>query len=143
MEFRFIDTGDALYEGERFLRSKALREPMGLPLGAEIFPFENESLHLIAINEDKVIGCALFHPEGKSGRLYQMAVALGNRGRGVGTALLETMERTLRKQGFTSLYLHAREEAVSFYERLGYRKDGASFLEIGIRHLKMTKVLNT
>jgi predicted GNAT family N-acyltransferase len=141
MEFRFIDTHDPLYENERKLRSKVLREPFGFPPGAEVFPFENDSLHLIAIEDDDVIGCALFHPEGRTGRIYQMAVSEPRRGKGVGKRLVAELEAHLRKEKLKEIYLHARDYAVSFYAQLGYEIEGEPFMEIGIEHRLMKRTL--
>jgi predicted GNAT family N-acyltransferase len=39
------------------------------------------------------------------------------------------------------MVLHAREEAVPFYERLGYEKHGESFIAVTIPHFFMHKRL--
>jgi predicted GNAT family N-acyltransferase len=36
-------------------------------------------------------------------------------------------------------YMHAQESAVAFYERCGWRKFGAAFVEAGIVHYAMVK----
>ena len=141
MELRFIDTRDPLYESETKLRSKILREPFGFPPGAEIFPFENASLHLVAVEGDAVVGCVLFHPEGKTGRMYQMAVSEPHRGEGIGRRLVAELEEHLREKEFEEIYLHARDYAVSFYEQLGYEAEGEMFMEIGIEHRLMKRRL--
>lgn len=141
MEFKFIDIEDPLYEKERKLRSKVLREDLGFPPGAEVFPFEDKSLHLVAVEDDEVIGCAAFHPEEKTGRLYQMAVYEKYRGNGIGRRLVARMEGHLKEEGFEEIYLHARDYAVPFYEKLGYEAYGEPFVEIGIDHRKMKKGL--
>ena len=56
MEFRFIDTRDPLYGAERALRVEILRKPLGMPPGSELFPFEKESFHLVAVDEGRVVG---------------------------------------------------------------------------------------
>ena len=141
MELKFIDTEHPLYEKERRLRSKVLREELGFPPGAEVFPFEDKSLHLVAVQDGDVIGCAAFHPEERTGRLYQMAVYEEHRGKGIGGKLVAELERHLRDRGFEEIYLHARHYAVPFYEKLGYEIFGEPFVEIGIDHRKMKKSL--
>ena len=44
-------------------------------------------------------------------------------------------------EGVREITIHARVEAVSFYEALGYGVTGESFIEIGIAHRTMTKHL--
>ncbi len=141
MEMRFIGVDDPLYDAECALRSKVLREPLGFSRGAEQFPFEGESLHLVAIDDGVVVGCLLFHPEEKTGRLFQMAILPERQGGGIGKQLINYMEEALRLRGYTSVYLHARKPVVTFYELLDYVAEGDPFTEIGIEHQKMVKVL--
>ncbi len=141
LSFEFISTDSAAYARERELRAKVLREPLGMPPGAEIFPFEDEALHLVARVGDDVVGCVMFKPEGKTGRMLQMAVAQGHQKNGIGTELVKTLEERLRHDGFHDVYAHARDYAVPFYEHLGYSIDGKPFTEIGIRHFLMRKAL--
>lgn len=140
MNFFWIDCSHELYEPERQLRLEILRKPLGM-LQVEKFPFEDNSLHLVAVDRAKVVGCLLFHPQDKSGRLYQMAVALEYQGIGLGRRLVRHLERRLIKEGFSSIYLHARTPVIPFYEKLGFRIDSGIFIEIGIEHRKMRKDL--
>ncbi len=141
IEYRFINTGDSEYAQEKILRSKMLREPLGLPLGAEIFPFEDESLHLIAVNNAEVIGCVMFHAKNDGGRLLQMAVSNKFQGMGVGGELTRRLEKRLQKDNFSEIHLHARIEAIPFYKKLGYFTYGEPFEEVGIEHRLMKKLI--
>ncbi len=140
--YRFITTADPLYAAERALRSRVLREPLGFPAGAELFPFEDESYHLVALEGDRVVGCAMFHPEGeRDGRLMQMAVDPDFQKQDIGSELVGAMEERLHADGFAELHLHARHYAIPFYERLGFVLEGEPFEEIGIEHRRMRKSL--
>ena len=141
ISYKFINTNESEYDQERRLRSRILREPMGLPFGAEIFPFEDEALHLVAMNKSEVVGCVMFHPKGNSGRLLQMAVAIEFQGKGIGKKLVHELEAKLRDDGFSEIHLHARLVAISFYENLGYSIYGEPFDEIGIEHRLMKKLI--
>lgn len=140
---RFVAVDDPAYAGELELRYRVLREPLGMTRDEVVFPFECESLHLVAEAEDgRVIGCVLFHPESATGgRLFQMAVhGSGQRG-GLGRTLITTLEAELRRRGFHDVHLHARAEVVGFYERLGYATYGEPYVEIGLPHRSMRKTL--
>lgn len=78
-----------------------------------------------------------------SRQLRQLAVAADARGRGVGAALVIAMERRARTEGATEVWLHARDSAYGFYERLGYRFAGDTFVSAltGIPHRTMRKAL--
>ncbi|GEL70055.1 GNAT family N-acetyltransferase [Myxococcus virescens] len=140
--FTFIQPGHPLYAGELELRFRVLREPLGYTRDDVAFPFEADSLHLVAHQEEGVFGCVLFNPEdAHGGRLFQMAVASHLQGQGLGARLVRTLEAELVRRGFTHVHLHAREPAVPFYERLGYAVFGAPYTEVGVPHRNMRKTL--
>lgn len=119
-----------------------LRKPLGQERDAVAFPFEAESLHLIALDAGRVVGCVLFHPEGPAtGRLFQMAVEPDRQGTGLGTRLVRALEDEVRARGFREITLHARDAAVGFYARLGYVSFGAPYVEVGIPHQNMRRAL--
>ncbi|MFN7133230.1 MAG: GNAT family N-acetyltransferase, partial [Myxococcales bacterium] len=118
---RFIAPEVPLYAQELELRFKVLREPLGHTRADVKFPFEAESLHLVALDGDAVVGCVLFHPQSPTGgRLFQMAVAPERQGTGLGARLVKALEAELVQRGFTEVVLHARAQVTGFYERLGY-----------------------
>jgi len=130
------------YAQEVDLRWRVLREPLGLGRDAVAFPFETESLHLIALEAGRVVGCVLFHPEGtETGRLLQMAIEPEKQGTGLGTRLVRALEEEVARRGFTEVTLHARDTAVGFYARLGYAPFGPPYMEVGIPHQNMRRRL--
>jgi ribosomal protein S18 acetylase RimI-like enzyme len=138
----FIGLEAPEYAGELELRYRVLRQPLGLGRGSEEFPFEAESLHLVALDGARVVGCVLFHPEGRgTGRLFQMAVDPGRQGRGLGARLVRTLEAEVVRRGMHEVSLHARDTAVGFYARLGYAVEGEPYVEHGIPHRTMRRQL--
>jgi predicted N-acetyltransferase YhbS len=111
-------------------------------LEATRFPFEAESLHLVALDDGEMVGCVLFHPEGTDiGRLFQMAVTPSRQKQGLGQKLVRALEAEVLGRGFRTVTLHAREDAVGFYARLGYQTVGPPFMEVGIAHQNMRRTL--
>jgi predicted N-acetyltransferase YhbS len=107
------------------------------------FPFDAQSLHLVALQGGRVVGCVLFHPESvEDGRLYQMAVLPSRQRAGLGTRLVRALEAELIRRGFRSVHLHARAQVVPFYERLGYTVVGDPFEEVGVPHRHMRRALS-
>jgi predicted GNAT family N-acyltransferase len=82
------------------------------------------------------IGAGRMQPDGRIGRL---AVLKRRRGQGVGRKMLEALIESARRQGFHQVHVHAQVQAIPFYEKSGFRKVGAEFLEAGIRHVHMTR----
>ena len=143
LELRFISTTDPLYAHELELRYRVLREPLGHTRSDVPFPFERESLHLVALDAaTTILGCVLFHRETPvSGRLLQMAVVPSRQGLGLGTQLVRALEAELRRRGVREVHLHARQSAVSFYERLGYEVYGEPYIEVSVEHRHMRRAL--
>ena len=130
------------YEGELDLRYRVLRAPLGWGRDTVTFPFEAESRHWVALEEGRVVGCVLFHPEGESeGRLFQMAVDPQVQGTGLGRELVGRLEKDVAATGIRRGTLHARATAMGFYQRLGYSPFGPPYEEVGIPHQSMERRL--
>ena len=56
--------------------------------------------------------------------MRQVAVVNDLQGQGIGKALVKYSEALAQRLGSCRMILHARETAVAFYERLGYRQCG-------------------
>jgi ribosomal protein S18 acetylase RimI-like enzyme len=146
MRLTFIDADerDPRYVGELDLRYRVLRVPLGMGRETVRFPFEDDSLHLVAQDDvdDAVIGCVLFYPDNDGGgRLFQMAVDDTLQRGGVGRALVTRLEAHLADIGVARVHLHARDSAIGFYQRLGYVMYGEPFGEVGVEHRHMAKSL--
>ena len=143
LAFIDIDPSDSRYAAELDLRYRVLRAPLGLSRAQTLSPFEEQSVHLVAVDGDVVVGCVLFRPlAARQGRLYQMAVEPHLQRRGIGARLVAALEAEAARRGFDEVVLHAREAAVGFYERAGYAAEGAPFIEVGIPHVKMRKLIH-
>jgi len=91
--------------------------------------------HVIARDtENQPIGTGRLTPQRKIGRL---AVMPEWRGRGVGEALLVALLDAARVQRWPEVALNAQVDAVGFYEKYGFVRDGDEFDEAGIRHQSM------
>ncbi len=140
---RLIGLDAPEYAQELDLRWRVLRQPLGFAPDAVAFPFEAESLHLVALEAGRVVGCVLFHPEGtETGRLFQMAIEPDHQGTGLGTRMVRELEDELARRGFREVTLHARDTAVGFYARLGYAPVGPAYSEVGIPHQNMRRALD-
>ncbi len=142
MKFKFIKTHQPEYSKELMLRWEVLRKPLGMPPGSELFPEEEESLHLVAVEGKQVVGCVLFYQEQeKRGKLFQLAVSPEYQGVGFCRRLMSTLEQALIRRGIREVYLLAREELVRFYSHMGYSAEGSVIQRFGLPHYTMTKQL--
>lgn len=100
-----------------------------------------EAVHLVAVDQGRVIGTCRLLFRGRVARLGRLAVEPDERGRGVAGAILREADRVARSCGADRISLHAQTYALTLYERDGYAERGARFMEEGIEHVAMEKVL--
>jgi N-acetylglutamate synthase-like GNAT family acetyltransferase len=130
------------YDAERMLRWEVLSKPLGIPPEAESNSDELQSLHLIAYENKRLVGCVCFHPESQSnGRIFEMAVSEDYQGRGFGRQLLHTLERLLSEQGISDVYLFAPADAEKFYTLMGYQPQEEVIVKMGTKLRRMKKNL--
>lgn len=108
---------------------------------------EDGSVTALALDDDEALmGTARLLPEtepGSARQVRQLAVTPEMRGRGVASALMAAIEYRAAQEGAREIFLHARDTAVEFYERLGYCAAGEPFVSelTGIPHQTMRKSL--
>jgi len=126
------------------LRWKILRKPWGEIKGSERDEFEDSSHHIVAIENNKVVGVARLQETNKRQlQLRYMAVAQNTQKKGVGNAIIIYAEQYAQQYGYTEIFLHAREIAVGFYLHLNYQQLEKSYcLFDEIQHYKMHKIFH-
>lgn len=132
------------FEAYFLTRYLVLRAPWGQPPGSEKDNQEEESIHAMAINsKGEVLGvCRMQVTEEGCVQLRFMGVTEQARGLGIGKQLMDYMETRAKKDNKHTILLHARENAVKFYESCGYRIIEKSHLLWGvIQHYLMEKKL--
>jgi ribosomal protein S18 acetylase RimI-like enzyme len=142
MALKIIDHGSPEYQQMVDLRDEILRKPLGLHFTPEELEKEKDNLLMGAYEDDQMLGCCmLVEDDPQTVRLRQMAVINDLQGKGIGSALLSFAENLARDRGYRRITMHARKNAIGFYEKLGYKKIGEEFEEITIPHYVMEKQL--
>lgn len=123
------------------LRDLVLRKPLGLSFTEDQLASEFNSIHIALVNiELEVIACLVVKPlSDQLAKIRQVAVDPDYQRKGLGKRMSLFAEQYLRNQGYQSIELSARTEAISFYQNQGYKTVGSTYTEIGIDHQKMTK----
>jgi GNAT superfamily N-acetyltransferase len=104
------------------LRWRVLREPWAQPRGLERDEYESEGIHRAAFLESRVVGVGRIHLLGsRMAQVRYMAVETGMRKLGVGSALLIELEKLARFARIPTVTLNARDTAIPFYLKHGYR----------------------
>jgi predicted GNAT family N-acyltransferase len=74
-------------------------------------------------------------------QIGRMATSRSHRKGGVGAAVLEALERMAALRGLREIVVHSQLPAEPFYRKRGYAPEGEQFLEEGVPHVLMRKVL--
>lgn len=125
------------------LRNDVLRKPLHLTYKEEDISTEWDSYHLAAFQDDgQIVGILVLKPVTPDiVKMRQVAVSEEQQKAGIGKALVMFSESFAINKGFKRIELHARLNAVPFYEQLNYGKSGKLFKEVGIDHYFMSKDL--
>jgi len=142
MALKIIDHGSKEYKQMIKLREDILRRPLGLSFDEKELEEEKDNMLIGAFEDEDMLGCCMLVEE-KPGtvRLRQMAVLNNLQGKGIGRALMTFAENLARDHGYKILYMHARKNAIGFYEKMGYKVASDEFIEITIPHFVMEKQL--
>jgi predicted GNAT family N-acyltransferase len=142
MALKIIDHGSPEYQQMIKLREEILRKPLGLGFDQDELDTEKENMLIGAFEEEQMLGCCMLVEENRETvRLRQMAVLNDLQGKGIGRALMSFAENLARDRGYKTLSMHARKNAIGFYEKMGYRVAGEEFTEVTIPHYVMEKDL--
>ncbi len=124
------------------LRREVFVEEQGVPVAEEMDGLDAECTHFLALAGGDVVGTARLRvTDDGHAKAERVAVRRSVRRSGAGRALMRALEDETRGRGRRELVLNAQLPVIAFYERLGYRVEGAEFLEAGIPHRAMRKPL--
>ncbi len=143
MDFRWIDYGTPEFDQALDLRNRVLRVPLGLQFNTSDIEAEWDSHHLAVFTQDGTVGgCLVMKSISPSVvKMRQVAVDPQLQGKGIGMQMVRESEKWAKQHGLNKIELHARIEAVPFYLKMNYLKEGDQFEEVGIPHYKMSKSL--
>ena len=142
MALKIIDHGSEEYRQMVKLRDDILRKPLGLGFTPEELESEKDNMLIAAFEDEDILGCCMLVEEkSDTVRLRQMAVLNDLQGKGIGRALMNFAENIARERGYKIISMHARINAVGFYEKMGYKIASDQFTEVTIPHYVMEKKL--
>jgi predicted GNAT family N-acyltransferase len=166
LDCRIVRHGSREYEETVALRDAILRRPLDLIFAPEALGAEWSDYHIACYaygdahsedssdslndnpsdslndNREELVGCLVLTPltDGRI-KMRQVAVAEHRQGTGIGRCIVEFSENFARSHGYTLMTLNARDTAIPFYTRLGYKTYSKEFTEVGIPHFAMQKQL--
>jgi N-acetylglutamate synthase-like GNAT family acetyltransferase len=142
MQAKLIQHESQEYRQMISLRVEALLEPIGIPASYIEPEKEKDDFFIGYFEEDDIVGCCILTPKDRNTvQLRQMAVRPDKQRGKIGRTIIDFAEQVARKEGFTTLMMHARDPVIDFYRKCGYEIAGPQFFEVGMGHHKMQKVL--
>lgn len=125
------------------LRWRVLREPWAQARESGRDEHEQEAIHLTAWMDGRLVGAGRLHfhsPE--QAQIRYMAVEPAFAGQGIGSLILRGLEERAGRLGAKRVVLNARDSALGFYRKHGYRLvDQSGTLFNSIIHWWMEKDL--
>lgn len=129
--------GDALP-----LRREVFVEEQGVPPERERDEYDDSATHLIARNDDRVVGTARLRSlDDTTAKVERVAVKQACRGQGLGQRLMAHAERIAAERAADTVVLHSQTSVEAFYQNLGYETTSDVFEDAGIPHVEMEKTV--
>ena len=97
---------------------------------------EEESIHFLLIDNNEPVATSRYRKTQFGIKMERFAVLASKRKKGYGLKILNFMIKDLSNNKDIK-YLHAQVQVVGFYEKVGFKKIGEQFDEVGIMHYKM------
>lgn len=123
------------------LRYTILRKPLNQPIGSEKNDGDEAGQHFALYENSNLKGIGrLDSPESNISQIRFFCVDSSAQGKGFGQQLMLEIETFSQERGDSKMILQARENAVEFYSKLGYRIVKKSHLLYGqVQHFLMEK----
>jgi len=120
------------------VRNAVFVEEQGVSAELELDDKDELCSHALILNDGDPIATGRIESDGHIGRI---AVLKAFRQEGLGRRVVQQLEQTAMDLGLKRVYLGAQLTAIGFYEKLGYHCYGEIFMDAGIEHRHMEKIL--
>ena len=137
-ELREIATPGEL-ESAKSVRYRVFVSEQEVPPEIEMDEHDANAVHVICLVENSVVGTGRLvrMPDGM--KLGRVAVLPEYRGMGLGTRIVKWLLERAEYLGPDEIYANVQIGAREFYEKLGFKAAGGSFMEAGIEHVRMAR----
>lgn len=112
-----------------------------VPVEDEIDQYESDAQHFILYDQALPIGAGRLRIFEDNGKVERICILKNCRQTGAGRTIMDKIEQYAAQQRVNKLTLHAQTHAIPFYLKLGYSITSEEFLDAGIPHRAMEKIL--
>ncbi|HLR79413.1 MAG TPA: GNAT family N-acetyltransferase [Bacillota bacterium] len=141
MKIQIVETNRQREQAERIRMTVFVKE-QNVPVELELDEYDQEAIHFIGYQDGQPIAASRLRFMNQYGKLERICVLKTHRGKSYGQQLIQQMEKEIKKHGYTHAVLHAQTQAIDFYKRIGYIVTSDEFVDAGIPHVTMEKILS-
>ena len=123
----------------RSIRDDVFINEQGIDPKIEFDGLDESAIHTIIFVNEKPVGTGRILKDGHIGRI---AVLSEFRGQSIGSKIVDSLTDVAIKNDYKRVYLGSQKHAIDFYTKLGFTPFGEEFIEAGIVHLSMQKLLD-
>lgn len=124
------------------IRTKVFVEEQGVPSHLELDEYDDIATHFIVYDDERVIAASrLREYEPAIGKVERVCVLKEYRGNNLGVLIMNELEKYAKDKGYKKLKLHAQSYAIPFYEKLNYTITSPEFMDAGIPHRAMERII--
>jgi predicted GNAT family N-acyltransferase len=136
IECKLVETEEELKQAFK-IRTRVFIKEQEVPLSIEWDEYDKTGVHMICNVDGKVVGTGRIVFFGKTAKISRVAVLKPYRKKNIGTAIMEFLIDEVKKRQGELIYAHVQLYAHGFYEKIGFKDVGESFLEANIEHIRM------
>lgn len=121
MEYLIVERTDSYYQEAVELRYRIFFEPSNVSMDAVYDSIEDESIHVVAVKDKKVVGYIRLTIEGKKGRVSQFVVDESERGLAlIGKKLIDFVEEKAKEKKLEYLFGEIRLKVARAAQLYGF-----------------------
>ena len=131
--------------GAYYVRIQAMAKKHQITLRQEFDEYDTpETNYIVILDNDFPIATArMYQFESESVMIGRVVVLPEYRHQGIGTKVILECEQWALELGYQKAVLESRDNKITFYQKIGYKECGESFIEgETFRCIRMEKVLN-
>ena len=127
--------------GVYYVRTEAMVKGFQISLEMEFKEDQENSIYILALDGIYPVGTCRLHllEDRKTAKIERVCVIEEYREKGVGRKVIEAAEEWLQELGAEKIIITSRDEAVGFYQKLGYQADFEKIVDAGIFRIIYTE----
>lgn len=108
-----------------YVRVQGMVKGFHIPINQEFDEHDTPDTRYVVVLDEgfPIATCRLFRIDDETAKIERVVVLEEYRKKGIGRFLIEGAEEWLREENVKKIIISARDEAVGFYQKLGYHPD--------------------